>query len=433
MVDNNSAAIAANNHEIINTRELLRDAMRVNNIKTKGVKYLPKPTGMSDTLYNGTYKFNADFPSVLPEAINSMLGMVYRKKPVIEMGGLVEANLFNRGIVDYSRKILKETLLTGCGVLIDYQDASANFIYYDESAVDEMVVVSEEVVYLKLVETKLQRKGRGEWDSATEHLHYEKREDGVYSWRTSEDDSETEEILIKALGGNPIDEIPFVFFSATELNNKDDELPLEELVIAARKWYFIDAEHMIMLYMQKPTPYIVNVDKSPESIGSGTVWLLTGDDVQVGMLAAPSQGLSKHSEAKAEAAARMQAAAAKVIDVNYQESGASRGKRQSDQRATLAVTVETVSNGMTKLLKFASDFEGKTKEVNFDLSKEFEATTLDAQMLAKVIDSAVAQIVPYSVVYESLRTAGVTDLDDEQIKQLLDQQNQEAFTDENDE
>lgn len=416
--------------KILDSKRLVRDAMSATAMKSAGELYLPKLPGQDDVAYEKYYHFNADFPLIMPEAVNAMLGMAFRKEPDAELGKLNEELLTGSNLTDFSRGVLRDVLLAGCGVLVDYSGDHAQFVKYDQQDVQKLVTVGNEVAYVKLADTRMERKGRGEWESVTEYLHYEMVDGVLECWRTDSEDKLIEEIEIRGVGGVKLDQVPFVFFSSTQLNKLDDLLPLEELAMAARKWYFWDAELSWDLFMQKAQAFVTNVEEAPNTIGGGTIWSLQGHEVQVGYIQPDPEGFEVLAAEKAVCLERMHNAAAKVLDVAGAESGKSRQARQSDQRATLAIMCETTSQGITRLLKLAAKFEAKTEEVYFDISKEFEVTQVDAQMLAKLLDATVAQQLPQQMLFEAARKTGITDLtDDEIVAKLTEEQTRkEAFS-----
>ena len=292
--------------EFVTDWSQMRDTHRGQRVvKEKGSPYLPPTAGMeADGIANTesvgykayvAYRTRAVFPDIVKAAVESMLGVMHHRPPVIELPAAMEelrekATLKNESLEMLLRRVNEEQLITGrLGLLAEVppgQGATLPFIamYRAEDVInwDEGTRTGLEVESLNFValnESEFERQpGDFEWEFVNKYrvlilgdpTTNEAQGEGVYrvgvfseqGGNPNEDvhvglDFTEEALMTPAIAGTTMTRIPFVFVNAKDIVTDPEEPPLLGLSNLALTIYRGEADYRQALFMQGQDTLVV--------------------------------------------------------------------------------------------------------------------------------------------------------------------------------
>ncbi|MEE8517609.1 MAG: DUF4055 domain-containing protein [Dehalococcoidia bacterium] len=307
-------------------------------VKNKGTVYLPATSGQKDDGFTegqpgksayDAYKTRAAFPDVVKMAVDAMVGVMHHKPAVIELPSALErmlemATLQGESLQMLLRRINEHQLITGrLGLLLDVPDGAPvgtapyvalyraeSILNWDNGQRGMPVVQNLNLVILD--ESEFQRKEDFEWEEekqfrvlilgdpkenepATAKAVYRV---GVFDDATS---SFTEDKLIEpTIGGNTLDQIPFVFINAKDIVPDPDAPPLLGLANQALTIYRGEADYRQGLFMQGQDTLVViggtmDPDEEIRTGANAAIRVSVGGDAKY--IGVESSGLTEMREA----------------------------------------------------------------------------------------------------------------------------------------
>tara|TARA_R110000851_G_scaffold268071_2_gene420681 strand:+ start:10594 stop:12174 length:1581 start_codon:yes stop_codon:yes gene_type:complete len=421
----------------------MRDTYRGQRVvKAAGAAYLPPTSGM---VQDGTqtteskgfkaydsYKKRAVFPDLLRAAVESMLGVMHARPPVIELPAAMEsmledATLKHESLEMLLRRINEEQLITGrLGLLAEVppgEGATMPFIamYRAEDVInwDEGTRTGTEVDSLNFValnESEFERQpGDFEWEFVNKYRVLilgdpdvnEPQGEGVYrvgvfSEQGSVDDERagtgltfTEEALeTPVVAGKTSEKIPFVFVNAKDIVPDPEEPPLLGLSNLALTIYRGEADYRQALFMQGQDTLVVighqGGENSPEHrIGAGASIDLPmgGEALFIGV---DSQGLPEMRTAIENDHTRAGKKAGEFIDETSRsrESGEALKVRVAARTATLNGVALAGAFALQELLRTIAVWVGANpEEVLVTPNTDFVDDRMSGQELAQLMGS----------------------------------------------
>jgi hypothetical protein len=263
-------------------------------VKEQGTKYLPPTAGMvADGVLTGAntdgwkayraYRARAVYPELVPQSIESMLGVMHHKPPAIELPEKMEpmrekATLRNESLEMLLRRINENQLRNGrLGLLLEVPNATGivlpfialyealPIINWDDGGDTETDQDSEnlEQQSLNMVvldETGPERKANFEWEEVEKFRvlvlgeldENEPQGKGTYSVAVIRDSKEMDptKLMQPMIAGTLLDQIPFVFVNTKDIVPEPDEVPLLGLSNLALTIYRGEADYRQALFMQ---------------------------------------------------------------------------------------------------------------------------------------------------------------------------------------
>lgn len=410
-------------------------------IKRRGVRYLPKPSGIAeaervktesaDQLYSA-YLARAQFPEWLIEARRAMAGMVSRLTPKVALPDAL-AGIEKRATADdFDLKQLfvravREVLTFGrlC-MLADIDEEGKPFIVL-YSAVNAINWKEDGVGGRKRLTLTVLRENH---DIAGDEFSHQTvpmyrvlalDEAGKYHIRLfDEGGTIRDEPRATTARGEQLNYIPLVFCGSTDTTPDVDEIPLLSMARCAIKYYQLSADYFASLYYTShPQPWVSDSDTAPleddeehgprgeidlSVAGPSVVWILP-PGAKCGYLEFTGAGISANREEMDKQKAAGFEAGARAMDIGAQESGDARKARQDDQRASLATAVSTVAESIERLLKMAAEWVGADPDdVTFQVEPEFTADSINPQVLNQLNQLVGANKISANTVWEYLTT-----------------------------
>lgn len=434
--------------------ELLRDAVAgEDDVKAKGVRYLPMKTGtaaipdesVKARVYD-LYRTRAEFPEVTAPTIRGAVGVMLGKPSKIELPEAME-HLRERATLDgltldaLHRRMGMEVMTTGrYGLLPGLTEDGTPYLsgYVAESIInwDGTGGVPD---YVVLDESgPVRDRDTGQWTQVQklrECIAY----DGLYRARVWSQAaggawSQGEEVAAATPSGSGLDFLPFVFVGSLDLTPDPDDVPLYGLAKLAVRIYRLDADFSFSLHMtSEPTPVAIGFDDpksaikdgiAPKTLGSSVLWILPkGGDAKYLEFSGP--GLEKQAEAIQEALARAAQFGAQVIQSGQSvESGEALKLRAASQTATLTSIAQTTAAGLERALRNIAIWTGQDPEkVIVTPNLEFFDRSISAQEIQALVAAWQAGAMSHKALFDRLQQGGVIHEDrsyEEEGKDILD-------------
>lgn len=409
---------------------------------------LPKSSGMieaerqddkNEYLYRA-YVARAQYESWVGDSLRSMMGLVARLTPVIQLPHgmeMIEASATNDGysLQQLFMRVCRQTIGYGRSPLLaNIDDAGKPYIdlYRPESAINwktDNVGGREDLVLTVLRESRpASDADEFSHDMDTVYRVFRLREGVCTSVVLDEKDNvvEDERVLgrVDSLGNvlSGVGYIPIVFSGSTDNTPAIDEIPMLTMARAALKSYQLSADYFASLHQTShPQPWVSGLesDKELTVTGPSAAWDL-GESGKCGYLEFTGAGIDAVRQAMADQKNAALEAGAKVMDVQGTESGEARKARQNDQHATLHSIVMTAADGIEQALKYCAEWLGlNPEEVKFTVKPDFTTGQVDSSILQQLQAAVVAGGVSWQSYWKYLTTGKLPDWPYDDEKEAL--------------
>lgn len=437
--------------------ELMRDSIEGKSaIKDAGAGYLPKTSGQMALEHQArtdenamltleeareiyqAYKRRAQYPLWVKDSLRTMMGLVSRQEPEINLPGVLssledEATADGFPLKTLFLRAVRSLLAYGRQPLLADWDGDGRPYVAAYGALDainwrEADNDGRRDLVLSVLREAVHKGDEFSHDNETRYRVLDLIE-GAYRVRVLADNGEpVEEEELPGTDQGPLDFIPLVFLGSTDNNADTDEIPLLTMAKAALKSYQVSADYYTSLhYTSHPQPWIAT-DQGDENFsvsGPMAAWNV-GKDGKVGYLEFQGAGIEANRTAMQDQRNTALEAGARVMDIGADESGEARKARQSDQHTSLYSVVVTATEGIEQLLRYFGRWlnlpQSDIDAITFKVEPEFTKAEIDAAMMGIVRDLRLADEVPQAVLFESLRKAQLTSLTDKELLALLDGQ-----------
>lgn len=432
-------------------------------VKAAGITYLPctkghrldgmgaNQQGLED--YNA-YKERAVFHDLVQVAVETLIGILNSKPPVVEVPTkmqslLSKVNPDGESITGLLRRIHEEQLVPGrCGLIADMPkvpDQTNPLPYIDLYKAEAVInwdnnMMGDGEVELNLVVVKETGKKRGEnftWQDATNYRILELDAGGVYQQGLFEDGSaySADALRTPVHKGRPLRELPFVFINPKDCLPTVDRSPLLGLADLALAIYRLEADYRQCLFMQGQDTLVImgglrksgnGLDGTEEGVRVGAGALIEidigGDAKYIGV---QSTGLP---ELRSALENDKQQAAVKTGQLlapgkSSLESGEALKTRVAAQTATLTQIAETSGSALEKMLKVIARWTGEDEsKVKVIPNTDFTNWTIQGQDLVQLITAKrLGAPISAASIHQVLKERGLTKMEyDAEIALLKD-------------
>ncbi|UTD55948.1 DUF4055 domain-containing protein [Halomonas sp. MS1] len=428
-------------------------------ISAGGIIYLSKTSGMIEAeslaatdnspltpaqakqLYDA-YKRRAEYPLWVKDSLRTMVGLVSRQEPEIQLPNQM-SDLLNEATSDgFSLKQLYLRIVAALltkgrkPLLAEFDDNGKPYIatYTAETAPNWLTSDAggrQDLTLVVFTEQKL-KAGADEFAPEYETVYrvLDLQEGLRYRVRImNEAGVEIEDTeypgLIGGTQSTPLKFIPAVFAGSTDNNADVDEIPLQTMAKAALKYYQLSADYYTaMHYTAHPQPWIaMNGDGDMRVTGPMAAWMLP-ENGKCGYLEFTGAGIEKLRQAMQDQQNAAAESGAKTIDIGGMESGEARKARQNDQYSALYSVCVNGAEALEQMLRYIAYWKGMkesevAEQVIFKVEPKFSKEEVDAAMLQVVYNIVMADRAPNEVLFESMRKAGLTDMSDDELVSLM--------------
>ena len=303
---------------------------------------------------------------------------------------------------------------------------SPKMISYDACNVKMIAVVNGQMVDIRLTEHHTVKSGDYGYE-CKEYIRQLVLKDGVYENLLYNDKDELIEMSIPRANGKPLNFIPFVIYGSDSNTPEYSKPPMFDIAHINLGHFRLDCDNRDNLYYhgQGMTNVFTDMDKqqfdsmNPAGLDTGARgvnMLQSGDKVELLQLEAtgaiPSEMLRDED--------RMIKAGAQIV--NPSNSTMTLGQKKIEtgsSLSTLARISHNTSEGLNLNLEYCAMFAGDTQESTYKVNSKFITDDMTPEMLNAQMAMVQGGVLPSETLNESARRAGLTKLDDEQIKQKL--------------
>jgi len=397
-------------------------------VKDAGFKYLPATASMiADGARNTNsagwsayqaYKTRAVFHEFFAEAVETFIGMMWNKPPVIELPAALEgmrekATVQGETLEQLLRRVNEHQLVTGrLGLLADFPEAPTTdqvtpylALYEDLHIINWDDGIREQIGYdrLNLVvldETNDERNAEFLWERVEKYRvltlgspSADREEVGDLIYQTAViigTEFNEEEMVVPSYKGNTLTKLPFVFINSKDIVTNPDDPPLLGLANLCMAIYRGEADYRQTLFMQgQDTFVVINGKEESYKIGAGSIINVAegGDAKFVGV---NSQGLPEMREALQNDKQLAQQKAGKLADMNsgQRQSGEALKTRLGSQTATLNQIALSGAAGLEQLLRTCAEWVGANPdEVKITPNLEFDTIPMTGQDLTQLVSA----------------------------------------------
>lgn len=382
--------------------------------------YLPRLTGQTDLEY-AAYLGRAAWYGATARTVDGLVGTVFSHDADIKLSGVLQvladnADRAGTPLQVLAKQLFREVLLVGrYGMLVEMppEGAPAPHLagYVAESILNWRLGVVDgqgRVTRVVLREHFTEPDPKDEWRDLPRvrfRVLELGQDDGIYRQRlfryvTGEDGRETgrtveiDAPIIPTFRGEPLREIPFVFFGPTSLDAAVARSAVMDLINMNLHHFRLSAELNHGLFVTSmPTPVVIgdttrDLNKPGERrVGTPIAWELPpGADAK--FLEFSGTGLGAIREELQSDEARMVLLGARLLEPQKRAAEAAEALRlrQAGEAATLASIADTTSWGLTRALAYAARWSDEDPDANtFTLSQAFAHAAMSEDDALKVV------------------------------------------------
>jgi len=413
-------------------------------VHAAGEVYLPKLKDQTPEDYKA-YLLRATFYNAGWRTIAGLIGMLFRKPPVVEVPAGIEDYLDDVTMSGiplhvFVQEIAEECLIAGrCGLLVDYPQANVTGatvadaqslglrptmqLYEALSIINWRVTrVNNQSVLSLVVLTESAVTLKDEFTEEAE-IHYRVLDlfNGQYRqrvFRVEHDKDILLEEFTPLMNGKPLDYIPFVFFGSDDLTPEVDEPPLIDLINTNLAHYRTTADyehgcHFTGLPTAVVSGYTPITDGEKLYIGSQAAWVFPDPGAKASFLEFTGQGLQsleKNLESKEQQMAVLGARMLEALKRGV-ESAQTASIHRVGEESVLAAIAQVISMGVTKALGWFAEWANADGEVKFELNRDFYPAPMDYNMLTSLIAGWQQGAYSYDTLFDNLKAGEVVGVD----------------------
>lgn len=409
-------------------------------IHAGGELYLPKLSEQTDDQYKA-YKARALYFNATGRTVEGMVGLIFRKSPVVEVPKAMESwlediNHAGKSLYGFVEETLDEIIKVGRGgILIDFPPRPATeagkAITIDQAqklslrpymawycAEDILNWKTGRVGNLtKLVQVFLSEAydNEGKADIQIRELTILTGSYAQNVWRkrktaAGQDEWYLHETVIPVKSGKPLTEIPFFFLAPREPDADVQAPPIEDLAYINISHYQNSADlengaHVSGL----PTPVFTGVTQGEDDpkihLGTGTSILLPDPNSKAEFLHVGSEGFASLEKLMDRKEQQMAAIGARIIAPEKKgiEAAETAQIRRGGESSVLAAIAGSISMVITKALLYMAEWGGITGEPRFELNKDYLPAAMDAAMLRELVAAWQSGAISEETFFETLQ------------------------------
>tara|TARA_R110000765_G_scaffold308455_1_gene402155 strand:+ start:665 stop:2188 length:1524 start_codon:yes stop_codon:yes gene_type:complete len=282
---------------------------------------------------------------------------------------------------------------------------------------------------IRLIEIKSVQKNEFDWEDK-EYIRRLIIVDGVYHNQLWDDTNKLLSDVTPVANGSLLNEIPFQFFGADDNSPEYSKLPLYDLANSNLGHFVLDCDNRDNLHFHGQGMTVVSTDMSKDDF----------DDMNPNGLDVGARGMNMLDAAGSVNVIQIEATGAIPSEMLRDEdrmvmSGAqlvtdnsaneTLGAKRIDANASMSALKRisyNISDGFKQLFTWTSLFLGEESTSTYKLNSDFITDDLTPEMINAHMALVQGGILPAVTLNEVARKAELTDLDDDEIAQALNDQ-----------
>jgi hypothetical protein len=403
-----------------------------------GVAYLPMLKDQTRDDYDA-YKKRATFFNATGRTVDGLVGMVFRKAPVIVQPAALEAitadiDLAGTTLSGLAEKVVREVVSVGrIGVLVEYpqvaeqpvtlaQASAQNLrpyasVYKAESIINWRSARVNNVMQLVLVVLREEYEENGDGFAAEckPQLRVLTLETFGYQqqlYRKSEQTGKWEpfgEPIIPLMNGKPLPFIPFFAFGPNSNDLCEQDPPLLDLVDLNLAHYRVTADYEHGCHFTGlPMLFIAGVslkDNEKVSVGSQVALVTDNPHADGKFIEFAGQGMNALEKNLQRKENQMAAIGARMLAPEKAgvEAADTLAMRHSGETSVLAAIANLVSQQLTRIMAFIAAWEGIGGDVSVKLNTDYLPQGMSAQELAELVRAHQAGAISFDTLFDNLQ------------------------------
>lgn len=417
--------------------QMCRDAIEGEDAVHKaGERYLPRLKGQDSADYSAYVK-RAPFYNATARTIDGLVGMLYRKEPIIEapeaMADMIEdMTLTDCNFDELAEVVAREVIGVGrVGLLVEYptvtespvtvaQAAASNIrpyvtIYKAETIINwrcervsnvmqpVMIVLTESVMEWSGFEVKTVPQIRALLLEEGRYIQRVYRKNDMQEWEQHGVD------IIPLMRGKPMPSIPMVVFGPARNDMGVQKPPVYDLVTLNISHYrtTADLEHGAH-FTGLPTPIVTGYNAAEGeklSIGSSTAWVFPDPSAKASYLEFSGQGLEALEKRLQVKEAGMAAIGARMLAPEKKGVEAERTVmlRHAGEGAVLGTISDMIEHGFNRVLAIMADWAGISGNVSTEFNDDFVDTVMTAADVLALVQAWQAGAMSFDSLFWNLK------------------------------
>jgi hypothetical protein len=406
-------------------------------IHEHGEKYLPKLKDQTAEDYKA-YKLRASFFNATGRTVDGLVGMVFRKAPVIVQPDALAAitadiDMAGTTLSGLAEKIVREVVGVGrIGVLVEYprvaeqpvtlaQASAQNLrpyasVYKAESIINWRSARVNNVMQLVLVVLREEYEESGDGFTADckpqlrvlmlEQFGYQQQ---LYRKNARGEWAPEGAPIIPLMNGNPLPFIPFFAFGPNSNDLCEQDPPLLDLVDLNLAHYRVTADYEHGCHFTGlPMLFIAGVSlKENEKVSVGSQVALVTDNPQADgkFIEFTGQGMDALEKNLQRKENQMAAIGARMLAPEKAgvEAYDTLAMRHSGETSVLASIANMVSQQLTRIMAFIAEWEGIGGETSIKLNTDYMPQGMTAQELAELVKAHQAGAISFATLFDNLQ------------------------------
>lgn len=416
-----------------------------------GQKYLPALKDQSVDDYNA-YKLRASFFNASGRTLDGLVGMIFRKSPIIEIPESMQAiaddiDLAGTTLSGFANKITRSVLNIGrIGVLVEYPqvtltpknqaEASRLNLRPYASTYEAKTIINWRIARVNNVSQPVMVALTEEYTVSDDGFEAKCAEQirvltlepegyiqTIYRKNDKNDWIPVEQIA-PLMNGKRLNFIPFYVFGASS-NSFDEQMPvLLDLVDLNLAHYRVTADYEHGCHFAGlPTAVITGYEAKENEklyIGSATAWVFNNADADAKFLEFTGQGLGALENNLERKEKQMAAIGARLLEQqkNGVESAGAMQMRANGESSVLSNIANLVSQHLSEMLTFMAEWEGINAPCSIKLNTDYMPAGMTAQELAEIVKAWQSGAISFNTLFDNLKRGEIvsesTTLEDEQ-------------------
>jgi hypothetical protein len=422
-----------------------------------GEKYLPKLKDQSKEDYDA-YKCRATYFNATGRTLDGLVGMIFRKAPVVVMPAAMEAiandiDLAGTTLIGQAEKVVREVLDVGrIGLLVEFpivvkqpsnlaEAAAQNLRPYTSTYPAESIInwkcmrVNNVMQAVLVVLTEDYEVSNDGFESKMEkQLRVLTLDSAGYQQQLYRKNDKSEWVpfeapIIPLNKDKPLSFIPFYPFgpNANDLTVQDP--PLLDLVDLNIAHYRVSADYEHGCHFTGlPMLFIAGVqlkDGEKVSLGSQTALVSDNPEAKGSFIEFTGQGMGALESNLKSKENQMAAIGARMLAPEKAgvEAADTLAMRHSGEMSVLASIANLTSQQLNKMLAFMATWEGIAGDISITLNTDYTPKGMTAQELAELTKAYQTGAISFETYFENLQTGEIIRADktsDEEREEIAD-------------
>jgi len=410
---------------------------------TSGQRALGMGTNQEGAALYASYLIRANYPTILKDTANALVGVMNREPPVITLSpGLadMEKTATARGepLTALIRRLQLTQLMFGRTGLFADVDKSRNLPYLVDYRARQIINWDDEVFDAETAERKISLVTLDEGRNVRDGFTWEHKDkfralrviNGVYTV-TVEDNGVPLADIMPNIQGTTLDKIPFVFINDADLTPELGDIPLLGLARLALTIYRGDADYRQALFMQGQDTLVIigeNIDPDDPTqkliVGAGAHINIPNENGDAKFIGADSLGIPEMRSAQENDFERANNYGLQLMSGKGAEAAETLKIKVAARTATLVNIAETSAAGLEMALKICAEWVGDNPDdVSVTANTDFIDESMPAAELLGLMN-AKSRGAPLSIrsIHARMRKGDLTSLTfDEEQDEIADE------------